>query len=108
MGKVCCGELSRGEVSLSSQSNRILAGPNKVGGVVVVGGAAWFAAAAVALALFLSALSFPLHAQYTDLSEIAQTTVAEVLKNPLDDQDVREQGHLLRQTAHDKFLFSAA
>ncbi|MCX5472691.1 NirD/YgiW/YdeI family stress tolerance protein [Alcaligenes sp. A-TC2] len=61
---------------------------------------------AVVLALLSSALSFPAHAQYTGPSEIGQTTVAEILKNPVDDQDVRVQGHLLRQTAHDKFLFS--
>lgn len=61
---------------------------------------------AVALALSSAVLSFPAHAQYTGPSEIAQITVAEILKNPVDDQDVRIQGHLLRQTAHDKFVFS--
>ncbi|WP_257790048.1 MULTISPECIES: hypothetical protein [Alcaligenes] len=28
------------------------------------------------------------------------------MKHPVDDQDVREQGHLLPQTAHHKFLLS--
>ncbi|MGO1254771.1 MAG: hypothetical protein ACTMIU_15670 [Alcaligenes aquatilis] len=28
------------------------------------------------------------------------------MKHPVDDQDVREQGHLLRQTAHHQFLLS--
>ncbi|MGO3712203.1 NirD/YgiW/YdeI family stress tolerance protein [Alcaligenes aquatilis] len=51
-------------------------------------------------------MSFPAHAQYTGPSERGQTTEAEALKHPVDDQDVREQGHLLSQTAHHKFLFS--
>lgn len=61
---------------------------------------------ALVLAISSAVLSFPAHAQYTGPSEIGQTTVAEILKSPVDDQDVRVQGHLLRQTAHDKFLFS--
>lgn len=60
----------------------------------------------VALALSSALLSFPSYAQYTGPSEIGQTTVAEILKNPVDDQDVRVQGHLLSQSAHDKFVFS--
>lgn len=61
---------------------------------------------AVGLTLFSSVLSFPSHAQYTGPSESGQTTEAEALKHPVDDQDVREQGHLLRQTAHHQFLLS--
>ncbi|MGO3131385.1 MAG: YgiW/YdeI family stress tolerance OB fold protein [Alcaligenes sp.] len=59
-----------------------------------------------ALGLSVAILSFPVSAQYTGPSEVGQTTVAEILKNPVDDQDVRVQGKLLRQSAHDKFIFS--
>lgn len=53
-----------------------------------------------------AAFALPAYAQYSGPSEIGKTTVAEILKNPVDDQDVQVQGHLLRQTAHDKFIFS--
>ncbi len=59
-----------------------------------------------AVALSAAVLSFPASAQYTGPSDIGQTTVAEILKNPVDDQDIRVQGHLLKQSAHDKFVFS--
>lgn len=49
---------------------------------------------------------FPAYAQYSGPSEIKQPTVAEILENPTDDQDVQVQGHLLRQIAHKKFIFS--
>lgn len=48
----------------------------------------------------------PAFAQYSGPSAIGQTSVAEILKNPVDDQDVQLQGHLLRQTSHDKYIFS--
>lgn len=59
--------------------------------------------ACVALA---GGFSLPACAQYAGPSEIGATTVADILKNPVDDQDVQIQGHLLRQTAHDKYIFS--
>lgn len=64
------------------------------------------ARAVFTLALLAAAVPLPASAQYTGPSEIGQISVAEILKNPVDDQDVRVQGHLLRQTAHDKFIFS--
>lgn len=51
-------------------------------------------------------LASPAFAQYSGPSAIGQTSVAEILKNPVDDQDVQLQGHLLRQTSHDKYIFS--
>lgn len=38
--------------------------------------------------------------------ESPEGTVAEILANPVDVQDVQLQGHLLRQTSHDKYIFS--
>lgn len=64
--------------------------------------ARYLLAAAVAAGTF----ALPAHAQYAGPSTIGQTTVAEILKNPVDDQDVQLQGHLLRQTASDKYVFS--
>jgi len=57
---------------------------------------------AVAAGIFAA----PVFAQYSGPSAIGQTSVAEILKNPVDDQDVQLQGHLLRQTSHDKYIFS--
>lgn len=51
-------------------------------------------------------VAFPAYAQYSGPSEISQPTVAEILENPVDDQDVQIQGHLLRQIARKKFIFS--
>ena len=59
-----------------------------------------------AAAVAVGTVSLPVHAQYAGPSTIGQTTVAEILKNPVDDQDVQLQGHLLRQTASDKYIFS--
>ena len=53
-----------------------------------------------------SILAAPAFAQYSGPSSIGQTSVAEILKNPVDDQDVQLQGHILRQTSHDKYIFS--
>ncbi len=60
----------------------------------------------IACAVAAGVFALPAYAQYSGPSEIGQTTVAEILKNPVDDQDVQVQGHLLRQTAHNKFIFS--
>lgn len=60
----------------------------------------------LAAAMITGTFAFPAHAQYTGPSEIEQLTVAEILENPVDDQDVQIQGHLLRQIARKKFIFS--
>jgi|SRR5690625_41542 len=57
-------------------------------------------------AVIMGAFAFSAHAQYAGPSEIEQPTVAEILKNPVDDQDVQIQGHLLRKIAHKKYIFS--
>ncbi len=47
-------------------------------------------------------------AQYTGPStHHAPATVAEILKNPVDDQDVVLRGHLLRKVGNEKYIFSA-
>ena len=56
--------------------------------------------------LLLGAALAPAYAQYQGPSDIGKASVAEILKNPNDDQDVQLRGHLLRQTAHDKYVFS--
>ncbi|NMG35710.1 NirD/YgiW/YdeI family stress tolerance protein [Azoarcus sp. TTM-91] len=46
-------------------------------------------------------------AQYTGPStHHAPATVAEILKNPVDDQDVVLRGHLLRKVGNEKYIFS--
>ncbi len=58
------------------------------------------------LAAVAGAFSLPVHAQYSGPSTIGEGTVAAILANPVDDQVVQLQGHLLRRTAHDKYIFS--
>lgn len=60
----------------------------------------------VAVAAMAGAFTSPVWAQYTGPSAMGQTSVAEILKNPVDDQDVQLQGHIVRQTARDKYVFS--
>lgn len=60
----------------------------------------------LASAVVAVTFAMPVYAQYSGPSGIGQTTVAEILKSPVYDQDVQIQGHLLRQTGHDKFIFS--
>jgi len=56
------------------------------------------------LALFQPAVG---QAQYTGPStHHAPATVAEILKNPVDDQDVVLRGHLLRKVGNEKYIFS--
>lgn len=50
--------------------------------------------------------TLPAHAQYTGPSTIGEGTVAAILAKPVDDQAVQLQGHLLRKTSHDKYIFS--
>lgn len=55
------------------------------------------------------ALLHPLvgQAQYTGPStHHTPATVAEILKKPVDDQDVVLRGHLLRKVGNDKYIFS--
>jgi uncharacterized protein (TIGR00156 family) len=51
-------------------------------------------------------VTLPAMAQYSGPSEIRRATVAEILDNPVDDQDVQLRGRLLRQTSDDEFIFS--
>lgn len=60
----------------------------------------------LASALVAGVIASPAYAQYTGPSTLSQGTVAAILANPVDDQHVQIQGHLLRQTAHDKYMFS--
>ncbi|MCQ9616691.1 NirD/YgiW/YdeI family stress tolerance protein [Paenalcaligenes niemegkensis] len=53
-----------------------------------------------------SIFSLPVHAQYSGPSAIGGSSVAAILENPVDDQDVRLEGNLLRRTGHDKYVFS--
>lgn len=47
------------------------------------------------------------NAQYTGPSaRIQPRNVAEILKNPIDDQDVVLRGHILRQVSKEKYIFS--
>lgn len=48
----------------------------------------------------------PCLAQQSSPSKNDQVTVAEILKNPVDDQNVQLQGHLLRQDTNDRYVFS--
>lgn len=60
--------------------------------------------AAIALLGLASASAF---AQYTGPGATRPArTVAEILKNPVDDQQVQLSGQLLRQTARERFTFS--
>lgn len=49
----------------------------------------------------------PVQAKYVgpDASQAA-SSVAAILQSPVDDQHVTLQGHLLRKTGHEKYLFS--
>lgn len=60
----------------------------------------------LAAAVVACVFTFPAQAQYSGPSSIGKGTVAEILENPVDDQDVQIQGHLIQQTAHDKYIFS--
>ncbi len=59
---------------------------------------------AFSAAVFLFAS--PVHAQYTGPSAAPAASVEDILKNPVDDQEVSLQGHLLRQTGPKKYIFS--
>ncbi|MFW7343511.1 NirD/YgiW/YdeI family stress tolerance protein [Pollutimonas sp. H1-120] len=60
----------------------------------------------LAPAMLAGALALPAYAQYSGPSTIKEGTVAGILANPVDDQAVQLQGHLLRRTANDKYIFS--
>src|SRR3546814_8342375 len=51
-------------------------------------------------------LASPSFAQRSGPSKSDRVTVAEILKHPVDDQDVRLKGHLLRQDTSDRYVFS--
>ena len=63
------------------------------------------------LAILASAIAFAIpitaQAQYVGPStQKAPLTVAAILKNPVDDQDVVLRGHLLKKVGKEKYLFS--
>ena len=60
-------------------------------------------------------LFLPAHAQYVgpsgntaqpSVQKTAQQDVKSILANPVDDQHVTLQGHLLRKQGHEKYIFS--
>src|SRR5690554_8146802 len=55
-----------------------------------------------------SLLALPVAAQYVGPSSNTsqQKQVSEILKNPVDDEDVTLQGHLLRKLSDEKYVFS--
>lgn len=61
-------------------------------------------AAASLVAVF--ALGSVAHAQYSGPSHTAAASVEEILKNPVDDQEVQLQGHLLRKLSAKTYVFS--
>ncbi len=54
----------------------------------------------------LLSLAFTAQAQYVGPASAGANTVAEILENPVDDQDVRLQGHIVRQVSADNYVFS--
>ncbi|TFL13052.1 NirD/YgiW/YdeI family stress tolerance protein [Pusillimonas caeni] len=59
-------------------------------------------------ALLAGATAAPAYAQYTGPTEggRAQNTVAAILANPTDDQQITMQGQLLRKIGKEKYIFS--
>lgn len=51
-------------------------------------------------------LAFTAQAQYVGPSSTAAVSVEEILENPVDDQDVQLQGHILRQLSSKSYIFS--
>lgn len=62
----------------------------------------------VAVASLVSVLAFGsvAQAQYTGPSSTAAVSVEEILKNPVDDQEVQLQGHILRKLGAKSYIFS--
>jgi len=61
----------------------------------------------LAAALVAGAFALPVHAQYVGPSDAASSpTVASILEKPVDDQNVRLTGHLLRKIGDEKYIFS--
>jgi len=55
----------------------------------------------------LAGASLAAHAQYVGPSEGSQKpSVKAILADPVDDQRVSVQGHLLRKSGHEKYIFS--
>lgn len=62
--------------------------------------------AGIVLSMVGIGLSSSAYAQYTGPSAMADASVATILQNPVDDQNVQLQGHLLRKIGSDKYIFS--
>jgi len=60
----------------------------------------------VACAVVAGSFALPVQAKYSGPSAAGEATVAAILKNPVDDQNVVLRGYLLRQTGHEKYIFS--
>lgn len=60
----------------------------------------------VVTALISFGLSTVSHAQYAGSFAQIESSVAEILKNPVDDLRVVLRGYLLKQVGHEKYLFS--
>lgn len=60
----------------------------------------------LAFAVLSLPLSFPVAAQYVGPSAVGEASVAAILQNPIDDQDVQLTGNLVRKTNHEKYVFS--
>lgn len=60
-----------------------------------------------AIGIAASLFTLPVSAQYVGPNSTPQLKqVAEILKNPIDDEDVTVQGHLLRKLRDEKYVFS--
>ncbi len=60
----------------------------------------------LAMAVTAGMFALPAYAQYSGPSAINDGTVAAILAKPADDHAVQLQGHLLRRTGPDKYIFS--
>lgn len=60
----------------------------------------------LAVAIIASSVPLAALAQYSGPTAIGKGSVAAILENPVDDQDVKLQGHLLRKIGHDEYIFS--
>jgi uncharacterized protein (TIGR00156 family) len=60
----------------------------------------------LAMTVVAGAFAWPAHAQYSGPATFGEKSVAAILKSPVDDQAVQLQGHLLRKTGSDKYVFS--
>lgn len=53
-----------------------------------------------------ASLAFTAQAQYAGPSSAAAVSVEQILQSPIDDQDIKLQGHILRQLSSKSYIFS--